>query len=280
MINSLIEYSISYLTTNWVVMAKKAILALIIFVWLYIITQRFINKIKIRIQENNIESNNDYSKKLSNLIWKILFIIWLIFNILIVFEIIWVDAALLMAWLSLWIWFSMETMISNIIAWLFILTNQKIKIWDYIELLGDFNMPWTIEDINIKHTIIRTIDKRRLLIPNMTMATTPIKTIKAEDLIRWQLEIDLPRHINIEQVKRILDETINEHPNIINRNYTKTFIKEFNSKGYKFQTIFFLNPKEWTPFIVSSDLRKKITDILKKYGISFPYEHIVVDIEK
>jgi small-conductance mechanosensitive channel len=209
-----------------------------------------------------------------------LFIIAMIFNVLIIFEVIGIDVALLMAWLSLGIWFSMETMIANVISGLFILTNKKIKIWDYIELLGDFNIPWTIEDINIKHTIIRTIDKRRLLIPNMTMALTPIKTIKSEDLIRWELQIDLPRHVNIEQIKTLLNDTINNHENILNKNYTKTFIREFNAKWYNFHTIFFLNPKKWTPFVVSSSLRTNINQILKKHGIEFPYEHIVIDIEK
>ena len=279
MIDKLIDYTIYYLTNNWVVMLKKALLALVIFIIVYIIAQRFINKIKKRIQEHDLQTNSEYSKKLANLIWKILFIIAMIFNVLIIFEVIGIDVALLMAWLSLGIWFSMETMIANVISWLFILTNKKIKIWDYIELLWDFNIPGTIEDINIKHTIIRTIDKRRLLIPNMTMALTPIKTIKSEDLIRWELKIDLPRHINIEQIKTLLNDAINNHDNILNKNYTKTFIREFNAKWYKFHTIFFLNPKNWTPFIVSSDIREKLSHTLKKYGIDFPYEHIVIDIE-
>lgn len=280
MIDKLVDYAIFYISNNWVVMLKKALLAFAIFVVVYIITQRFINKIKKRIQENDLQTNSEYSKKLANLIWKILFIIAMIFNVLIIFEVIGIDVALLMAWLSLGIWFSMETMIANVISGLFILTNKKIKIWDYIELLWDFNIPWTIEDINIKHTIIRTIDKRRLLIPNMTMALTPIKTIKSEDLIRWELKIDLPRHININQIKQLLNDTINNNENILNKNYTKTFIREFNAKWYRFHTVFFLNPKDWTPFVVSSSLRTNINQILKKHGIDFPYEHIVIDIEE
>jgi len=42
----------------------------------------------------------------------------------------------------------------------------------------------TIEEITIRHTVVRTIDKRRLLIPNMLMASTPVKTLKTEDLVR------------------------------------------------------------------------------------------------
>jgi uncharacterized membrane protein YjfL (UPF0719 family) len=49
-------------------MLKKALLALVIFIIVYIITQRFINKIKKRIQEHDLQTNNEYSKKLANLI--------------------------------------------------------------------------------------------------------------------------------------------------------------------------------------------------------------------
>jgi small-conductance mechanosensitive channel len=204
----------------------------------------------------------------------------MIFNILIVFEVIGIDVALLMAGVSLGIWFAMETTISNVVAGFFILTNKKIKIWDYIQLLWDFNTNWTIEEITMKHTIIRTIDMRRLLIPNMTMASTPIKTIKTENLVRWDIEISFPRHINIKQIKNILNQTINEHWNILNKNYTNTYIQWFDSKGYKFHSVFFVNPNEWTPFLVWSDLREKLSTTFKQYWITFPYEHIVINIEE
>ena len=278
--NSLVDYALNYLATNWVDMMKKALLAAAIFIIILIFIKRIISKVRKRIEDNDIQSNSEYSKKLSWLIWKILFIVGMIFNVLIIFEVIGIDVALLMAWMSLGIWFAMETTISNVVAGFFILTNKKIKIWDYIQLLWTFNTNWTIEEISMKHTIIRTIDMRRLLIPNMTMASTPIKTIKAENLVRWDMEISLPRHIDIKQIKQILNKTINEHGNILNKNYTNTYIKWFDAKWYKFHTVFFLNPNEWSPFVVWSNLRQKLSQTFKQYWIAFPYEHIVINIEE
>lgn len=279
MTKQVFDYAIQYIITNGRDLGKKILLALLVFFVIYIFIKRIINRVKTRIRENNVHPNSEYHIKLSNLIWKILFVIGMIFNILIVFEVVWIDVALLMAGISLWIWFAMETLISNMVAWFFILTNKKFKIWDFIQILWSFNTNWTVEEINIKHTIIRTVDKRRLLIPNITMVSTPIKTIKSEDLIRWDLEVELPRHINIEQIKTILNQSINEQEDIIHKNYTTTYIKEFSAKWYKFNSVFFVDPKEWTPFVVSSNLRNKITQTLKKYWINFPYEHIVVNIE-
>jgi small-conductance mechanosensitive channel len=279
MTEKLIEYVLYYLSTNWIIMLKKTFIAAIIFIFIYILLKRIINKVQKRIEENNLQSDSNYSKKLSGLVWKVLFILGMIFNILIIFQIIWIDVALLMAWVSLWIWFAMETMISNMVAWFFILTNKKIKIWDFVQLLWQFDINGTIEEISMRHTVIRTIDKRRLLIPNILMASTPIKTLKSEKLIRWDIELDLPRYINPKQIKDIINSTINESPNVLHKNYTNTFIKSFDAKWYKFQSVFFINPENWLLFGVSSKIRTEIDNKLKKYGIKYPYEHIVVNVE-
>ncbi|HKL44181.1 MAG TPA: mechanosensitive ion channel family protein [Candidatus Absconditabacterales bacterium] len=276
----ILEFILDYLSTNGVDIAKRALLALVIFLIIYIFIKRIVNKVKNKIEENNIQGNSIYTKRLANLIGKVLFLIGMIFNVLIIFEVIGIDVALLMAGVSLGIGFAMETLISNMVAGFFILTNKKIKIGDFVQLLGTFNTNGTVEEITIRHTIIRTIDKRRLLIPNMTMASTPIKTIKSENLIRGDMEINLPRHVNIDQIKQLLNKTINESENVLNKSYTNTYIEEFNAKGYKFHTVFFVNPKQGTAFVVGSSLREKITTILKKYGISFPYTHIVINVEE
>ena len=279
MTSKLLEYIIGYISINWVEMLKKTLIAAAIFIVLYIIIQRIINKVKSKIEENDLQSNNEYSKKLSWLVWKVLFILWMIFNVLIIFQVIWVDVALLMAWVSLWIWFAMETMISNMVAWFFILTNKKFKIWDFVQLLWKFQTNGTIEEISMKHTVIRTVDRRRLLIPNMIMASTPIKTLKSEQLIRWDLELNLPRYIEPKQIKDLINATINESEKILYKNYTNTFIKSFDAKWYRFQSVFFVNPKDWTPFIMGCKLRESIHKKLKQYGIMLPYEHIVVNVE-
>ncbi len=279
MTSKLLEYMIQYLSTNWIEMLKKTLIAVVIFVVIYLFLQRIINKVKKKIEENDLQSNSEYSKKLSWLVWKVLFILWMIFNVLIIFQVIWIDVALLMAWVSLGIWFAMETMISNMVSWLFILTNKKFKIWDFVQLLWKFQTNGTIEEISMRHTIIRTIDKRRLLIPNMIMASTPIKTLKSEQLIRWDLELSLPRYIEPKQIKDLINATINESDKILHKNYTNTFIKAFDTKWYRFQSVFFINPKDGTPFIVACKLREAIDKKLKQYGIILPYEHIVINVE-
>ena len=276
---NIISYIVHYISENWLEITKKVLLAVGVFLWIYIISNFIIRKIQKKIESNNIQSDDKYSKRLSALIWRILSLDALIMNVLIVFEILWIDVSLIMAWISLWIWFAIETMIWNIVAWFFIILNKKFKIWDSVELLGRFKTKWEIEEINLKHTIIRLIDKRRLLIPNKIMADTAIKTNKSEKVVRWDVSVSVPRHVNIEQVKSIIKDTVNSNENVLNKDYTTTYIKWFDNKWYNFNTIFFVDPKQVSPFIAWTRIRKSLFDSFKKYWINFTYNHMTMDFE-
>lgn len=128
------------------------------------------------------------------------------------------------------------------IAGIMFITNKKIKIGDFVEFLGRVNMLGTVEEINIRYTTIRSFDKRRTIIPNSIIAKTPIKTYKIEPLMRGELTFTLPRHVDIEQVKKILNDTINANKYVSEKSYTNTIISSFDTFGIKFKSFFFANP--------------------------------------
>ena len=273
------KYTIDYISQNWLVISKKLLLAVWIFVGIYILSNYIIKKIQKKIEYNNIQTDDSYTKKLSHLIWRILYLVAFIINILIICEVVGIDVSLLMAWISLWVWFAIETFIWNIVSWFFIILNKKFKIWDSVELLGRFNTKWVIEEINLKHTVIRLIDQTRLLVPNSIMAATALKTFKSENVIRWDIDISVPRHVNIEQVKSIIRQTVNWNENVLDKNYTNTYITEFDEKWYKFNTIFFVDPHKATPFMTGVAIRKSLVEVFRQYGIPFTYEHATVNFE-
>lgn len=269
---------ITYFRENWVNMLLKALLAIVIFVAGYIIIQWIVAKIKKRIEANSLEETV-YIKRTSGLMGKFVAILLMIFLTLAVFQIIGFDTALIMWGVSLSLWFAMETTIGNMIAGIMILTNQKIKLGDFVQLLGKLNMRWTIEEINIRYTVVRTFDKKRTIIPNSILAKTPMQTYKSEPLIRWELFFTVPRHVHIPQVKKILLETINAHKKVLYKEYTNIRIENFDNRWLQIKSVFFANPKAKSPFLIARELKPIITANLKKYGINIPYPHITLTTE-
>lgn len=280
MLENLINIMAEYLYKNWVEIASKLSISVIVFFIILFLIKQIIKKIKERIEKNSIQTDEKYTKKISNLIGSIIFTLLMIFNILIIFEIIWFDVALLMWWISLGIWFAMETTIWNMVSGIMILLNKKVKLWDFVQMMWSLNLSWVIDEINIRYTIIKTIDKRRVIVPNMKLAITPIKTLKTEPLIRGEIDLTLPRNIDVDKIKKILIDTINSEEKVLHKNYTNVFISWFNFNWINFKWFFFYDPQWWKwKFIICSDLRKKLKIIFKNLDISEPYQNITITTE-
>lgn len=280
MIQNIINYILSYAAENGLAMLYKWLLAFGVFIIIQFIIKRIIAKIKTKIQANAIQTDAVYMKKLADLVGSMIFIALMIFNILIVFGIIWFDVAILMGGISLWLGFAMETTIGNMVAGILIMTNKKVKLGDLVMFMWSINTLWKIEEINIRYCVVSTIDKRRLIIPNMLLAKTPVQTLKSEALIRGSIQLKLARHVDVQQVKNIINGVINNHEKVLFKNYTTTGIAGFDSAGIIFNAYFFINPSggKWR-FVVGTDIRKELIKEFKKYGIKAPYEHITITTE-
>ncbi len=275
---NILKTIIWYIKENWETLLLNAILAIGVFIIGYIVINRIVAKIKTRIETNSLEAD-EYVKKTSVLIWKFVFVLLMIFLVLVVFQVIWFNTAIIMWWISLSLWFAMETTIGNMISGIMILTNKKIKIGDYIQLLGSLQLMWTIEEINIRYTVIKTYEKKRVIIPNSILAKTPIKTYKSEPLIRGEIFFTVPRHVHIPQLKQIMIETINAHDKVLYKEYTNTRIENFDTRGLQIKSVFFGDPKKKSPFLIGRELRPIIAANLKKYGINIPYNHMTITAE-
>lgn len=268
----------SYIQTHGTTLVTKTLLVVGISIVGYFFIKRIKTKVESRVQANSIQENI-YIQKTSNLAGKFVAILLTIFLILAIFQVIGFDTAIIMGWISLSLWFVMETTIENMVAGIMILTNKKVRIGDFVQLLWGLNMRGTIEEITLRYTVVRTFDKKRTIIPNSILANTPIETYKSEPLIRGEILFTLPRHVHIPQVKKIMIDTINSQPKVLYKEYTNVWIESFDKRWIQIKSVFFGNPKSKSPFMIARDLKPLIAQNLKKYGIEIPYPHITLSTE-
>lgn len=249
-------------------------------VWfaLYMAAKFLVARVTKKIEDSTLEVN-DYTKKTSNLVWTVIYILCIIFIVLIVAEIVGIKTALIMWWLSLWIWFALETTIGNMVGGIMLLFNKKIKVGEMIELLWTFNTKATIQEFHIRYTVVSTLTKQRIIIPNMTLVKTPIKTYKSEKLIKSSLVVSVGRHVSIEQAKWLLQKVVNNNEHVIQKEDTEILITNFNAHGIELTCRYFMSPKDTSPFIINTILRKQLHEASKKYGILFAYNHVTLDTD-
>ncbi len=276
---TILSYIVIRIKTNGLDLLGSTALAIGVFVTFLIIIRIAVAKVKKRIQENSLQEDI-YNTKIADLAGSMLFILLMIFNILAVFEVIGFDTALIMWGISISIGFAMETTIGNMIAGVMLMTNEKVKLWDYVEFMGSLNMMGTVEEINVRYTVVRTFDKRRTIIPNTIVSSTPIKTLKTETLIRGDVIIRLPRHIDIDQVKSLLIQTLNSIDGVLHKEYTNIVVTGFDSGGIVMQWFFFVNPQtKRSKIVIKREFMNKAFEEFKKYGIKIPNDHITLTVE-
>ncbi|EKD25600.1 MAG: MscS mechanosensitive ion channel [uncultured bacterium (gcode 4)] len=276
---NIINYILIRFRDHGLDLLKSTALAVGIFVVFLIIIKNVVNRVKQRIQENSLQEDI-YSKKIANLAWSMLFVLLMIFNILAVFQVIGFDVALIMWAVSISIGFAMDTTIGNMIAGVMIMTNEKVKLGDFVEFMGSLNLMGTIEEINIRYTVIRSFDKRRTIIPNSMVAATPIKTLKSEILIRGNVKLRFPRHIDVNQVKSLLIQILNSIDGVLHKEYTNIVVTWFDTWGIIMQWFFFVNPQsKRNKVVIKKEFLNKALVEFKKYGIKIPYNHMTITVE-
>jgi small conductance mechanosensitive channel len=100
--------------------------------------------------------------------------------------------------------------LSNIVSGIFIVmfkpfrVNQRIKIKE--------NLHGLVEDITLRHVIIRDFENRRIIIPNSVISQEMIINADIEDIkiCKW-IELNISLDSNIDHVREIMQEEVKNH---------------------------------------------------------------------
>ena len=188
--------------------------------------------------------------------------------------------------------FASQKAFSNIISGIFILIFKPFRVKDTIEFLN--STKGVVEEITLRHTIIRNYENRRVIIPNGIISDdTIINSNILDQKIRMHIVFSISYDSNIEKATTIIREESMKHASFLdNRNEDE---KLKNQPAVTVRLIeladFALKLKAyvWTTnnddaYALKCDVLKSVFDRFNKEGIEvpFPYRTIVYknDIEK
>jgi small-conductance mechanosensitive channel len=112
--------------------------------------------------------------------------------------------------------FASQEAFSNIVNGLFLVIFQPIRVGDNIKV-GDLHSG-IVEDITLRHTIIRNFENRRIIIPNSVMGTQTIinSTIEDETICNW-IEIGITYDSDIDKAIDLIQKLAEAHPNFLDK---------------------------------------------------------------
>jgi len=74
----------------------------------------------------------------------------------------------------------------------------------------------TVEEIQIFNTILKTLDNKKIIIPNGSITTGPITNISGQETIRVDMQYNVSEEEDIDKVKRVVHQVSDSCPLILN----------------------------------------------------------------
>ncbi len=181
--------------------------------------------------------------------------------------------------------FASQKAFANIISGIFILIFKPFKISDIIEFKD--GQKGVVEEITLRHTLIKDYENRRIIIPNSIISDETIINSNIQDeKIRKHIIFSISYDSNIDKAIEIIRNEAEKHPLLIDnrseeeikKNTPVVIIRVISLSDYSVD----LKAYVWTAgndnaFVLKCDLLKSVKQRFDKEGIEipFPYRTIV-----
>ena len=113
--------------------------------------------------------------------------------------------------LAIAVGFAAQSALANVISGLFIIVFKPFRVNDRVTIKD--SMRGTIEDITLRHTVIRDFENKRIIIPNSIISDEVVTNSDIGDSrICKFIEIDISYESDVKLAKSIMREEIITHP--------------------------------------------------------------------
>lgn len=171
--------------------------------------------------------------------------------------------------------------LKNIVSGMFIAFSKPFRIGDYIEV--DQSIKGTVTEITLRHTVIKNMENRMVIVPNSTMNTASIvnSTISDQAVCAF-IEVGVSYTTDLDKAIRLMRSEIMKHPLLIDRRS-----EEEKKRGDEQVVIRVTNLgdssitlKAWAwaassgnAFAMKCDLLKSIKECYDREKIEIPYPY-------
>ncbi|MEX0723396.1 MAG: mechanosensitive ion channel family protein [Gracilimonas sp.] len=271
-----------YISPEW---HLPILIGVIIFLTIIIasVTTRIIN---LMIKRNQKEEDNEdvtnlvfFKRSVAVLIYLtgISFAIYMIPQLRVV-------AASLLAGAGLFaiaIGFASQAALANVIGGLFIVIFKPYKLGDRIQVRMD--LTGVVEDINLRHTVIRNFENKRIIIPNSVISNEVVINSNYEDnkICKW-IDMGISYDSDINLAKKIMKEEVLKHPLFVDNRSEEQV--EDGEEIVPVRVIMMgessVNLRAWSwannppdAFVMGCDLLESIKKRFDAEGVEIPFPH-------
>jgi len=168
--------------------------------------------------------------------------------------------------------------IKNIFGGITIFTDRPFRIGDRIKM---DRLEGTVEDIGIRSTRIRTLEKRLVTIPNYKMVDAPVENITEEPMRRVLMKLGLTYQTTPEKMNEAL-AILKDIPNRVKHVDQKELVAaftDFTDFALVITFVYFVK-KQGDVMETPSEVNSEILSAFKKAKLQFAYPTQIIHVQK
>ncbi|PLV60363.1 mechanosensitive ion channel family protein [Thermotoga sp. KOL6] len=169
---------------------------------------------------------------------------------------------------------ALQEPLSNFFSGVFLLISRAIKEGEAVEAGG---ISGTVEVVNLNHTVIRTWDGRKAMIPNKTVWNDKIIHFWPSNVRRQEITVGVPYSANLRKVVEIFQKALEDEETVEKDPVPAIIFSAFNSSSIDFIIRFWVNRDNY--FEGVKRLAFRIKEYLEREGISIPFPQLDVHFD-
>jgi len=199
------------------------------------------------------------------------------------FESIWVSIFASAGIIAIVVGLAAQPTLSNVVAGIFMTAFRPFRVGDKVRIQKEYG---AIEDITLRHTVLKTWDNRRIIIPNSKMNDEYIMNYTISDpRILGYLDTSISYDSDISLAKKIMYEEALAHKDILDstkdadllagKDSAFVRIREYKDNGLQLRLYFWVadQPKFRR---MRAELLETITKRFRAEGVEIPYPYRTV----
>ncbi len=171
----------------------------------------------------------------------------------------------------------LQTLASNYVAGLVLLTEKTIRDGDLIEVDG---VTGTVVETGLRTTVVRTFNNTEVIVPNSVLTANRLENwTKTDTVVRVEAFVGVAYGSDLRQVHAILRQAIVRHPAALAEPEPCTFLAEFAASAIQFRLLYWVDDPS-ARLTSLSEILEAVYGDFQAQGIVIPFPQTDVWIKK
>ncbi len=170
---------------------------------------------------------------------------------------------------------ALKDSLSSIAGGIILLVTKRFSTGDFIEIGGEKGR---VLQIDMMHTVLKTLDNRHVVIPNSTVANSQITDYSSEDMRRLDIVFSISYTDNVEKAQRVITETALKNPMVIKNAPEPPFarVTAYSASSVDILMQMWCKNADFMP--LKYDLLEQVRKALEENGMTIPFNQLDVHL--